>query len=522
MGIDPMDDPKTTRRLPVAACYAAVLAFTGFLLFYHLENHLLWGDEAETAVLARNVAHFGLPVTQDGTNYIILHGTIDETRGHVWTWSPWLQEYLAAGSFLLFGPTTWAARAPFAFIGLVSVMGLGWVAWKIFQRHRIALAAMLLLGTSEVFLLHARQCRYYSISVWCEILLLYAVYLLFRGNRRGVWLAGVALVLEYYSNYIIAVANVPALLVLAWMLRKPEQRGVRRVAAILAILAAAALPWMIYARPWRQGVVFGGEDYWLKGLGYLTQIHFYFMPLCFLLLPLLGLMGKRKKTPPRAPEPSRPWERFILILLGLYFVVIVFTPGFFLRYLLPILPAICLVAAVWVFRYIKWPALAAAVIGLQAATNLFPLVTGFAIPGRPPLRFPVVEFVEGMATPYTNRFADVLDFFNREARPGDRVLSFDPEFPLIFYTKLKIVDGRLAGDAPMQWPRWILPLPASGVMSQEPAQPPADLDARYDEITLEVHDSPLGDSYPQPGAYQYHTSEKRAPFVIYKLKQRGQ
>ena len=106
-----MGDFKTAGKFFIGGGYGLFLAFAFFLLFYNLDGHLLWGDEAETAVLAKNVVQFGVPRTFDGTNYILLHGRMDENRDHVWIWSPWLQEYFAASSFVLFGSTTWAARA---------------------------------------------------------------------------------------------------------------------------------------------------------------------------------------------------------------------------------------------------------------------------------------------------------------------------------------------------------------------------------------------------------------------------
>ena len=256
-----MGDSKTAGKFLIGGGYGLFLAFAFFLLFYHLDNHLLWGDEAETAVLARNVARFGVPRTFDGTNYILLHNLRDENRDHVWVWSPWLQEYLAAGSFILFGPTTWAARAPFALIGWCSLVALALVAYKIYRNHWVALASVVLLGTSEVFLLHARQCRYYPISIFGEILLVYGIHQLFAQNRRGIWFAALALILQFYSNYIVVVANLPALLILAWMLRQQGKAAMLRVAAVLGILLVAALPWLVYAHPWGQGKVLGGEDY---------------------------------------------------------------------------------------------------------------------------------------------------------------------------------------------------------------------------------------------------------------------
>src|SRR6516225_1278993 len=100
-----MDNAQKAKSSRVAIPYIVLFALSFGLLFYHLDNHLLWGDEAETAVLAKNVIQFGVPQTFNGTNYILLHGTVDETPAHVWIWSPWMQDYLAASSFMLFGPT---------------------------------------------------------------------------------------------------------------------------------------------------------------------------------------------------------------------------------------------------------------------------------------------------------------------------------------------------------------------------------------------------------------------------------
>ena len=506
-----------TRSFGVAGCYVTVLAFAFFLLFYHLDNHLLWGDEAETAVLAGNVAQFGVPRTFDGTNYILLHGTVDENRNHIWTWSPWMQEYFAASSFILFGPTTWAARAPFALIGWGSLVVLAAVAFKIYRSHWVALASVVLLGTSEVFLLHARQCRYYSISVFGEILLVYGIHQLFAQNRRGLWLAALSLVLQFYSNYIIVVANLPALLFLAWMFRKQGIPAVLRVAAVAGILVIAALPWLIYAHPWGQSKAVGGEFHPGKAWDYLAEFHFHFIPLCFLLLPLLGWIPVRRNKPVVAPDASRPWERFLLVLLLSYFVTVLIAPGFYLRYLLPLLPVACLLAAAWTFRYVQWRALAVAVIAVQTLSNAFSMATAYPFRGAHLFRLPLLEYVRGIAVPYADRFDDVLDFFRREAHPGEKVLTFDPDFPLIFYTQLGVIDGHIMAPAGGRLPDWILPASASGVVSQEAVALPEFLKSHYEKITILVHDSALGDSIPEPDSYQYQTVQTRVPFVIYKL-----
>lgn len=510
---------KRPRTIGIVLAYAVLLAAAFWLLFYHLDNHLLWGDEAETAVLAKNVLQFGVPQTFDGTNYILLHGTVDETRSHVWVWSPWMQNYLAASSFMLFGPTTWAARAPFALIGWFSMLLLAFTAWKIYQNHWVTLAAVALLGGSEIFLLHARQCRYYSISVFAEILLVSAAYEILTARRRGIWLVALALILQFYSNYIIAVANVPPLLCLAWMLRQQGKAAVFGIATALGVWVVAILPWLLYAHPWGQSNAMGHENYFVKALEYLAQIHFLFVPLCFLLLPVLGLFSKAQESM-KEPDIIKQWERFILLLLPLYFLVVLLAPGFYLRYQLPLLPLMCLLAAAWVFRYVPWRALAVGLVVAQIMSNVFSLATAFPFRHGRELRFPPVEFVRGLATPYTDRFADVLSFFQTHAQSGRRVLSFDPEFPLIFYTQLGVIDGRIMAPPPGELPDWILPLPTAGVVAQAPMALPDFLQPHYTPITISVHDSPQGDSVPEPRYYQYQSAKTRAPFQIYELNSR--
>jgi Dolichyl-phosphate-mannose-protein mannosyltransferase len=509
---------KKANHFGLAAGYVLLYAVAFWLLFYHLDNRLLWGDEAETATLAKNITRFGLPKTYDGTNYILLPVGKDENAAHVWIWSPWLQEYIAAGSFLIFGPTTWAARVPFALIGWMSLVSLALVTHKIYRNHGITLASVALLATSEIFLLHTRQCRYYSVSVLGEILLIYGIYQLFARNRRGLWLAAAALILLFYSNYIIAVANLPALFLLACGFRNRGKQAVLEVVAIFGIVFVAALPWLIYAHSWDQKSALVPENYFGKGADYLREIHFHFMPLWFLLFPLIGAISAYKNQRKTAMEVEQGWEGFLLVLLAYYFVVIVFAPSLFLRYLLPILPVLCLLTGAAIFRWCKWRWLAVLVVAIQCTSNFFSVATAYPFEGNDRLRSPLVEYMRGITTPYTDRFADTLDFLKTRTHPGDTLLSFDPEFPLIFYTQLAIIDARVTAPVKGTLPDWFLPSPASQILPHKPGNFSAFMVPHYDKITISVHDSALGDSIPEPDFYQYETAQTKAPFVIYRLK----
>ena len=97
-------------------------------------------------------------------------------------------------------------------------------------------------------------------------------------------------------------------------------------------------------------------------------------------------------------------------------------------------------------------------------------------------------------------------------------MSFDPEFPLMFYTPLIVVDGNLMAPAKDRLPDWIFPQPASGVVAQAPVPLPDFLKPHYETVTIQVRNSILGDGIPEPDLYQYQTAPARVPFVIYRLK----
>ena len=107
---------------------------------------------------------------------------------------------------------------------------------------------------------------------------------------------------------------------------------------------------------------------------------------------------------------------------------------------------------------------------------------------------------------------------DKEARPGQSLLSLDPEFPLIFYTPLKIIDARLLnGRIPDTLPDWILPQSASGLIVTGTIGL-GTWSTYYDEVVLQVENSSRYGSIPDPDVYRYRTKGQLAPFVIYRRK----
>jgi hypothetical protein len=514
---------SSNARVAVPIAYGLLLGAALFLCFYRLDARLLWGDEAETATLARNVLHFGVPKTSDGLNEItlltVLGRDVVASKDGVWTWSPWLQEYVAAASFAVFGPTTWAARAPFALIGWLAVVATGWLAFRIYRSHAIALAAIALLSSSEVFLLHARQCRYYSIIVLAEVVLVFAFHQLLIGRRSGAFALAGALIAQFYSNYIVVAANVPALILFATLLYFRQRRSLPAVILAGAGFGLAALPWLLYAHPARQAGFVAADDFWPKLAFYAREFHFHFLPWTFALLPAAGwVLSRVRSAPSELPTVLRTFEWLLSFLLLSSIGVLVQPPGHFLRYMLMVLPVGCLLASAWTVRHIRARAAAALLITVVCLTNGLALATAYPWRGGHTLHWPLAHWLLSLHRPYESRLNDVVQFLRKEARPGQTVFVFDPELPLMFYTGLKIIDGRQdRGELPGDLPDWVFSESVSGVMSVPPSLLPESLAAHYRAISLPVHNSRRMGVIPEPDVYEYE-SAGLTDLLIYKKR----
>ena len=113
-----------------------------------------------------------------------------------------------------------------------------------------------------------------------------------------------------------------------------------------------------------------------------------------------------------------------------------------------------------------------------------------------------LDFGRSITSRYDEPLDDVIEFLNGSSSPGDRIWVPDPEFPLIFYTPLSVIDARLRPQRPSPPPEWILPVTVSGVSKRKQLRLPPDWSARYDTIELEVPRAKPGHSRPDPNFFQ--------------------
>ena len=519
---------QQTRISPAwIAAYAAAVAVFALCLFAGLDAHLLWGDEAETAVKASNVLRFGVPRVDDGSNSILVNSS-DANAQRVWTWSPWLQEYVCAGSLALFGRTTTAARLPFALATFLAGLLLARFMFVEYGQHAVALLSLVLFTTSVPVLLHGRQSRYYALLMLSGVGLLAGYRRLLDGRwGSGAFLLGTMLAVQAYCNYLTVVVNSAALLGAGLFAALRFPKVTRTVAVAGTVAFVLVLPWLIYARPWTEQAGILSLQLWRPNFPDATKmLNEYLIPLPALAAGLLGLVLKPTTAARRdsAEDSSKEWHLrlFMVLALSTWWVVLPLSKFVYLRYAssaFPIAAAFSALTLVSVTRSTMLRIVLAAVLSL---TNVIPFV-GLEWMVSYPLRhlewtFP--SFARGFLSPYDERARHVVDFLAAHAEPGDIVAVPDPEFPLIFYNRnIRIFDTRLRDPSLIEGPpRWALPASATGVEPRAFVVPPACRD-RYEVIALDVPDTPRLHALPDPDRHQYATAVAREQFVILRRKE---
>lgn len=458
----PAADHKRWERLTPAI----VAGLAALLLFWGLTDKYLWQDEAATAVLGARLLKFGRPVAYDGVNLVTIdhfaaedEDTIDQRTGDprraveyyiqrgdykrdtTWKWQPWGQFVVAAAGIATLGKTTLGARLPFALAGFATVMALFRLVRKYCASLPMAAVAALLLLGNAYWILHARQCRYYSLSSLFLVLTLSGYARWQFGGRFGA-AAFIAAAWGWFQVDYGTVWPVLAVLSLDALLARP--RHLWRTAGVGAVLGAAIAPFAFYYQLWGRLSVQAGEwsDRFLDNLFNMNE---YVAP-ALVVLAAVALLARRWK---KLRSPERRLAAIAcatLVALGLW--VPTAAPEAFLRYAIIVAPAGALVAA-WLVvtaagRDLRLVAAGAALLALTPWASLplhalAPPPDGYT--ARPLLRaeLPVLcsEIFGHRADP--NRL--VAEWLKRNAAPSDEILIDYEDVPLMYYLPNPIRGG---------------------------------------------------------------------------------
>jgi len=399
----------------------AVAILGALLLFANLGDRALWYDEAQTALLARQVLERGQPVFDLAGNIPTDRADgADFDSGGRFVWNTWLPLYLVAGSFGIFGESEWSARFPLALAGLSSLLIAYGLAKRLLSRvsHGGLIAAILLLSCVSL-LLHLRQCRYYALVVLGTLGMVWGYRDLVRGARWG-WplLAGAGLVC-FHSFFAVAGVNLAGIWLHAlWRARRSEVLGGLAAATGVFLLFAAPMAWYLglWHRPrqdpltlyrfttyswvfllWINGFVFPlvipvlaavlgkASGRWLLSGAYLAFLWgaaakdeparlLLLATLLILLALFVRLQIRERDDADRSVEDAANRAVFVLIstLVPIYLIgMAIAAPYPFYRYLTPVVPLILIAGAELIGRlFSRSRALGAAVLVLVATSNV--------------------------------------------------------------------------------------------------------------------------------------------------------
>ena len=491
-------------RLAAAAC----AALAALLLLPGLGDVHLWQDEAQTAVIARTVLDGGIPRGTDGRNYFSQELGKEYADGYVWKWHTWLSFYVVAASFALLGESTFAARLPFALLGVATV-ALAWSTGLRLWRDRWAAAtAATGLALCVPFLLLTRQCRYYAAASFFSLWGLHAYAGLEPGRRRETLALFAAATLLFHTHYVYCATLLVALLAHA-LLFEPARR--RPVVLASAGVAAVNLPWIL----WFSGVRPGGETYGSSlldlgkaagyALDYLRLISEDFFPPWLLLVPLLGVVLHRDRGEAAwsvSPATRRGVALIVLFCASNVVLLSVLSPLRFYRYLAPLAAPLLLLAGLPMATLLhrSRPAGLAA-IGLWLAT-----ATGSLLDYASELRHEFVGPMEG-----------IVRFLDAHGSPEDTVAISYGDMPLKFYTDLRVVGGLTGEDlAPAREADWIIPRRRAN--THEDRRVKAELRAivragRYRRHVLDAPDT-LFENREDPRLHRYRSAGAEVPRVV--------
>jgi hypothetical protein len=448
----------------VTAAAVAVVLVSAFLVFFSLDSRILWMDEAETALLGRSILVHGVPTAFDGRNVISQEVGREYGSDYVWWWTPWLDKYLAAASFAVLGESTFSARFPFALLGLLCVISMYPLALALFRDRWIGVLAMAFLALSVPFILHVRQCRYYSPAILCTIWVLYFFVGMARGRRFAVAGFVVVTTLLFQSSILNAAATAAALVpcVLVSRFDAPALRRAALAAGLLLLLNAPSL--YLFSPATSEPRLYTVAD---TVRVHLALTNRYTFP--FLTLPLFLALAWWVRRRPFVE--SRAWRPFLVLVvfLAVYLLTVAAAPWFFYRYTVGLLPVASALLAFMCVSLLRWSRLLGAPI---TASLMLTALFHLALPLPQPISelakrrsFPVYDVFfplgnvlhEITSRPYAGPMELLVTLLAQTAAPTDRVFITYGDLIVVFYTGLEVRGGQ-SGQPLEGWPEpeWIV------------------------------------------------------------------
>ena len=469
-----------------------VLALLGaILIFTNLGRDYLWEDEGDTAALAVNVLKFGVPKAWDGSAFLDSDHGARLNKDLVMVTHPWIQYYLTAASFLVFGENTFAARIPFAIAGWMSILLVYLFVWRLFGNRLTAFSAAALLVFSVQFLLYAKQCRYCALNM---LLVVWLFWTFFKMNSaRGCVLFILASVFLFHTHPY-GIAPVVALGALS-LIYRPFVIQRRWILFATPAIALLTLPWLALSSLSSSGSALNttaaqsaGEFIERCAQAFIesTSVTPLIGSIILFLIAALSIRWKRKDTIDAAPADSASAEQQIaprffetnetalllsalltIVFYGLATAITQSSDSLWLagmRYGSAVLPLAAMVAALAIAKVsrtsVLFSILLLLVFGLTKLAQLTPWVAGnpsglihlgkYSVGAHVPAKMVdrflgtgLMAYVRDLWRENPGTVAKSCKFLRENTKPGDVLIVNYGMEPTYFYTRLPQAMGIL-------------------------------------------------------------------------------
>lgn len=481
-----------------------IMSVMSFLIFANINNSLLWKDEAIVANIGYNTLKYGYPIIWDGVNLISSTDGNSFNQLLIVSNYEWMQFYICAISFAIFGKTTFAARFPFAIFSLFSVLLIWFIAEKIFEKLNRIICCTLFYGLNVQFLLYSYQSRYYSLVLFgtalCILMVLKVEEKIEKKIELGwydythlLWSTAFIFHSNRVSGLVIAIATI------LYLLYRYRKKSIKLIIPV-ALGATTWAIWYFINSIVLEAPSFGTEEIethiFTKIIMILWKIQVYFFPFISLvtIYLLIELFSKNERS--RVDFDSR-FVFFLLIILINIFIVAIPRWGIVNHYFVPVLvvaPFFVTKFIIYCFlhsKYITW--CFAGILLLSNILNIWPYLligkedileqnevnnllsenssqtTNFGLISSPntdgnfriqplcdylsniSIRSYICEYLYEINHGTESYIDEAIQLLNKEANSDDTVLVLGFEYePIIFYTNLRIVNNMTTRLKP--WP----------------------------------------------------------------------
>ena len=277
--------------------------YSTLMIFPNLDNSALQVDEGGDTFISTTLLKSHFPRHSDGINSSMLFANVHDG---LFVYRPWVPYYIQSFSLSLFGQTTFAARLPFALIGVFAVIFLYRFALKFTDQQFVAFLAAFFLASSIPALIFFRTARYVGVPILLSILLL-NFYIDIYKNRKWNPIGLIVISIIFFHTMYVEFAGIIAGVLIHFFIHikkvLPENR--QRAVWAAGITGVFCIPWFIFISPVFPHVYqylasmsmlidLSWQGAFKRFLGFLFQINNYIFP--FIFLPLLFLRQIRPFT----------------------------------------------------------------------------------------------------------------------------------------------------------------------------------------------------------------------------------